>query len=221
MAIYKQHKKLRSREVLLLAALALISGLLFVWLARVVVIEKNDLFDTLAFNYFHQWTTPANTTIALVITRGGSDLFLIAIYLLVLYYLLRNKFKRQALQLVIIVSASFLWNWLLKHFFQRPRPMLQHLDYVISYSFPSGHTQATFTLCGILAYIIWKTKRSFITKFAITIALFFYACLIGISRVYLHVHYLSDVIAGACAALCWLSTAAAIIKLTDKANNKN
>ncbi|HEY8897829.1 MAG TPA: phosphatase PAP2 family protein [Niastella sp.] len=215
MAIYKQHKKLISREVLLLAALALISGLLFVWLARVVVIEKNDLFDTLAFNYFHQWTTPANTTIALVITRGGSDLFLIAIYLLVLYYLLRNKFKRQVLQLVIIVSASFLWNWLLKHFFQRPRPMLQHLDYVISYSFPSGHTQATFTLCGTLAYLTWKTELPLITKLIITVTLFLYACMIGLSRVYLHVHYLSDVAGGACFALCWLAVSAVVIRLAE------
>ena len=215
MGINKQHKKLISREVLLLAALALISGLLFVWLAQVVVIEKNDLFDTLTFNYFHQWTTPANTTIALVITRGGSDLFLIAIYLLVVYHLLRNKFKRQAIQLVIIVSASFLWNWLLKHFFQRPRPMLQHLDYVISYSFPSGHTQATFTFCGALAYLTWKTKWPFITKLVITVVLFLYACMIGLSRVYLHVHYLSDVAGGACFALCWLATSAVVIKLAE------
>jgi undecaprenyl-diphosphatase len=215
MIINKQHKKLISREVLLFAALALISGLLFVWLAQVVVIEKNDLFDTLAFNYFHQWTTPANTTIALVITRGGSDLFLIAIYLLVLYHLLRNKFKRQAIQLVIIVSASFLWNWLLKHFFHRPRPMLQHLDYVISYSFPSGHTQATFTLCGTLAYLTWKTELPFITKLAVTVILFLYACMIGLSRVYLHVHYLSDVAGGACFALFWLAISAVVIKLAE------
>lgn len=215
MVVNKQHKKRITREVLLLAAFALISGLLFAWLAQTVVIEKNDLFDTLAFNYFHQWTTPAHTTIALVITRGGSDLFLIAIYLLVLYHLLRNKYKRQVIQLAIIVSTSFLWNWLLKHFFQRPRPMLQHLDYVISYSFPSGHTQATFTLCGTLAYLTWKTKWPFITKLAITVTLFLYACMIGLSRVYLHVHYLSDVLAGASFALCWLAISAVVIKLRE------
>ena len=212
----KQRKKLISGEVFIAAALALITATLFVWLAQVVVIEKRDLFDTLAFNYLQQWTSPENTNIALVVTRGGSDVFLIAIYLLVLVYFVRNKYKRQTIQLVIIVSAAFLWNYLLKHIFQRPRPSLQHLDYVISYSFPSGHTQATFTLCGILAYIIWKTKWSFITKLVVTIFLFFYACLIGLSRVYLHVHYLSDVVAGACAALCWLATAAVVIKLTDK-----
>jgi undecaprenyl-diphosphatase len=215
MAINKQHKKIISREVFVLAVLALISGGLFVWLAMEVVIGKKDLFDTLAFNYFQQWITPVHTTIALVVTRGGSDALLIAIYLLILYYLLRNKFQRQAIQLVIVVSASFLWNWLLKHFFHRPRPLLLHLDYVISYSFPSGHTQATFTLCGILAYITWKTKWSFITKLATIVAFFIYACLIGISRVYLHVHFLSDVLAGACFALFWLAISAVFIKLTE------
>lgn len=213
----KQRKK-QIRAVFLPAALALITAALFLWLAQMVVIEERDLFDTLAFNYLHQWTTPQNTNIALVVTRGGSDVFLIAIYLVVLFYFVRNKYKRQTIQLVIIVSAAFLWNYLLKHLFQRPRPSLPHLDHVISYSFPSGHTQATFTLCGILAYIIWKTKLSFITKLTVTLALFFYACLIGLSRVYLHVHYLSDVAAGACAALCWLAISAVVIKLTHKAD---
>lgn len=217
----KQRKKPIPPEVLIPAALALITGALFVWLAQQVVIEKKDLFDTLAFSFLHQWTSPQNTTIALVVTRGGSDVFLIAIYLLVLYYFVRNKLKQQTIQLVLIVSASFLLNYLLKHFYQRPRPLLVHLDYVISYSFPSGHTQATFTLCGILAYIIWKTKRPFTTKLIITIALLFHACLIGVSRIYLHVHYLSDVVAGACAALCWLATAAVFINLTKNVNNKN
>lgn len=215
MSINKQDQKLISREVFILAALALICGGVFVWLAQAVVIEKRDLFDTLAFNYFQQWISPTHTTIALVVTRGGSDAILIAIHLLILYYLLRNKLKRQAIHLVIVVSASFLWNWLLKHFFHRPRPLLAHLDYVISYSFPSGHTQATFTLCGILAYITWKTKRPVITKLAFTAGLFLYACLIGISRVYLHVHFLSDVVAGACFALFWLAISVLFIKLTE------
>jgi undecaprenyl-diphosphatase len=215
MVVNKHYKKLISREVLSLAAIALISGLLFVWLAQEVVIEKNDLFDTLAFNYFHQWTSPANTTIARIVTRGGSDVFLIVIYLGVLYYLLRNTYKRQAVQLVIIVSASFLWSTLLKQFFHRPRPSLPHLDYVISYSFPSGHTLSTFTLCGILAWLAFKSKHHFAIKLTATVALFLYACLIGISRIYLHVHYLSDVLAGACFALCWLAFSAVVIKLTE------
>jgi undecaprenyl-diphosphatase len=215
MAINKQHKKPISLEVGVLATLALMSGWLFVWLAQTVVIEKRDLFDTLAFNYFRQWISPAHTTIALVVTRGGSDAFLISIYLLVLYFLLKNKYKRQAIQLVIVVSASFLWGTLLKQFFHRPRPLPPHLDYVISYSFPSGHTLGTFTLCGILAYITSKTKWPFITKLTAIVALFLYACLIGISRIYLHVHYLSDVLAGASFALFWLAISGVFIKLTE------
>jgi len=215
MATGKPHKKLPYREVFFLAALALISGWLFVWLALEVVIEKKDWFDLRAFQYLGQWVTPAHTAIALVVTRGGSDVFLIVVFFLVLYYLLRNKFKRQAIQLVIVVSAPFLWSWLLKKLFHRPRPLPPHLDYVISYSFPSGHTLGTFTLCGTLAWITWKTKWPFITKLAVTVFLFLYACLIGLSRVYLHVHYLSDVVAGACVALCWLAISAVIIKLTD------
>lgn len=215
MVIDKQPKKLSSREVLFLAVFALLSGGLFIWLAQEVVIEKKDWFDILAFNYFQQWVSPTNTTIALVVTRGGSDLFLICIYLLVLYHLFRNKYKRAVIQLIIVVSLGFLWNFLLKQYYHRPRPLFPHLDYVISYSFPSGHTQATFTLCGILAWLTWKTKRNFTNKFAATVALFLYACLIGISRIYLHVHYLSDVLAGACFALCWLAISAVIIKQTE------
>jgi undecaprenyl-diphosphatase len=86
---------------------------------------------------------------------------------------------------------------------------------VISYSFPSGHTQATFTLCGTLAWLAWKTEWPFITKLAVTFTLFLYACMIGLSRVYLHVHYLSDVAGGACFALCWLAVSAVVIRLAE------
>jgi undecaprenyl-diphosphatase len=150
---------------------------------------------------------------ALLVTRGGTDGVLIAVYLLILYYLLQNNYKRQAVQLVIVVAANFLWNWLLKLFFHRPRPPLPHLDHVINYSFPSGHTQGTFLLCGILIYITWKTNWPFIKKSGSTVALLLYACMIGMSRVYLHVHFLSDVMAGACIALCWLTLSIACIKL--------
>lgn len=220
MADIKQRKKLISTEVILLAVLAILTAWVFIWLAQVVVIEKNDLFDTAAFNYFQRWVTDTNTTIALVVTRGGSDLFLIAIYAVVLYYLRRHKLQRQAVQLVIIAGGSFLLNYLLKHLFQRPRPLILHLDYVNSYSFPSGHTQATFTLCGILAYITWQMHWATNKRLAIIIALFLYACMIGMSRIYLHVHFLSDVIGGACASLCWLAVSIIFIKLTSIENKK-
>lgn len=214
MVLNKQHK-----EVFVLAVLSLLSGWLFVWLAQEVIAGKMDLFDKLAFNYFRQWMSPAHTTIALLITHAGSDASLIAIYLLILGYLLKNKFNWGAIQLLIVASGSFLWTTLLKQFFHRPRPSLPHLDKVRSYSFPSGHTLETFTLCGILIYMAWQTKWSFITKSAVTVALVLFACLVGISRVYLHVHFISDVIAGGCFALCWLTFSAVVIKLKRSFRN--
>jgi hypothetical protein len=78
----------------------------------------------------------------------------------------------------------------------------------------SGHTLGAFTLCGILVYMTLKTKWSSIAKLGAIILLLLYACLVGLSRIYLHVHFTSDVIASILVALWWLTLSLICIKLT-------
>jgi len=197
-----------------LVALSLISCLLFLWLAWEVIAEKGEWLDTLGWNYVQGWTSPLHTKMALLVTFGGTNFFTIVIYLAILFYLFKKNYKREAIHVLVIASGSILLGWVLKLIFQRQRPNLLHLQLAIGYSFPSGHTLGAFTLCGILVYMTLKTEWSPIAKFVAVVLLLLYACLVGLSRIYLHVHFTSDVIASMLVALWWLTLSLICIKLT-------
>lgn len=202
-----------------LVALSLISCVLFLWLAWEVIDEKGEWLDTLGWNYVQGWTSPLHTKMALLVTFGGTNFFTISIYLAILFYLFKKNYKREAIHVFVIASSSILVGWVLKLIFQRQRPSLQHLQLAIGYSFPSGHTLGAFTLCGILVHLTLKTEWSFIAKLVAVVLMLLYACLVGLSRIYLHVHYTSDVIASMLVALWWLTLSLICIKLTHRRTN--
>jgi len=199
-----------------LVALSLISCLLFLWLASYVMGDKGDRLDTVVWNYVHGWTSPLHTKMALLATFGGTNFFTIVIYLVLLFYLYKKNYQRAAVQVFVIASSSILLGWVLKQIFQRQRPALPRLQLAIGYSFPSGHTLSAFTLCGILVYMTLKTGWSPGAKSAAVVLLLLYAYMVGLSRIYLHVHFTSDVIASILVALWWLTLSLICIKLTRR-----
>jgi undecaprenyl-diphosphatase len=216
MTINNDSEKLFAARFWALVALSFISGLLFLWLAWEVIAEKRKWLDTLGWHYVQRWTSPLYTKIALLVTFGGTNFFTIFIYLFILFYLFKRNYKREAIHVLLIASSSILLGWVLKLIFQRERPNLPHLQLAIGYSFPSGHTLAAFTLCGVLVYITLKSKWSFIAKLVAVVFLLLYACLVGLSRIYLHVHFTSDVIASMLVALWWLTLSLIFIKLIHR-----
>jgi undecaprenyl-diphosphatase len=99
------------------------------------------------------------------------------------------------------VAGSAVLNHLLKVLFARPRPHFEHpLLVETSYSFPSGHAMESFVVYGMLAYFAVLALRSWESRGAALLVV-----LIGFSRMYLGVHYLSDVLAGYAAGGVWLS----------------
>jgi undecaprenyl-diphosphatase len=199
-----------------LVALSLISCLLFLWLAWEVIAEKGEWIDTLGWNYVQARTSPLHTKLALLVTFGGTNFFTIVIYLAIIFYLFKNNYKRQAVHVFLIASSSILLGWLLKLVFQRQRPNLPHLQLAIGYSFPSGHTLGAFTLCGILVYMTLQSQWSVLAKSMAIVLLLVYACSVGLSRVYLHVHFTSDVIASMLVALWWLTLSLICIKMIHR-----
>lgn len=194
-----------SVDLLIAAALCLLSVLAFAFIANEIVMDKEDLFDSAAFRLLDGYATPGNTRIALFLTFFGGGTFLFPAYLLIILFLLKKKKKKQAVVIGAIAAVSFLLNAVLKNVFQRDRPLLLHLDEVSGYSFPSGHSMGAFTFSGIMIAVVWLTKNKTITKLVFSFLLFILACLIGLSRIYLHVHYASDVIGGFCVTLIWLT----------------
>lgn len=133
------------------------------------------------------------TNILKLITNFG-DVFVIGAIgiLLLIFY----KNKKDILNLYLVFIISTILNRVLKMLFIRPRPELNHLVEETGYSFPSGHSMAAMTFYGFIIYLILKSNLNKKIKTILTIILSLLIILIGYSRVYLNVHYISDVIAG-------------------------
>jgi undecaprenyl-diphosphatase len=142
------------------------------------------------------------------VTALGSYAFILIVVLSVFGYLLLVRQYAISLLMAVAVAGGVLISNALKHGFDRPRPELEHAAQVFSPSFPSGHatlSAVTFlTLGGLLtrASLDWRVK-AYVVAVAVTLTV-----LVGLSRVYLGVHYPSDVLAGwsigtAWALLCW------------------
>jgi undecaprenyl-diphosphatase len=121
------------------------------------------------------------------------------------YLIIRKEFN-SAVSLLVAISGGVILNNLLKLFFQRPRPIDEStLIEMSGWSFPSGHSMNSIIFYGILTYWIIKGLSPLWLKSAACIITCLIVFMIGISRIYLQVHYLSDVIAGFSCGLFWLS----------------
>ena len=104
-------------------------------------------------------------------------------------------------------------NWLLKHFFVRPRPNELRLIEETGYSFPSGHAMASTAFYGLLIYIVYKEIKNKKIRNTICILLAILISLIDISRIYVGVHYTSDVLGGTCLSIAYLIVFTQIAKM--------
>lgn len=188
-------------EVLVVGGTFVVSLLLFFYLTRVVFVAHSAQFDDWGFRQMEQlragrlWLD----TVANGITFFGSAPFLVAVAILgpgVLRWLGR---KREALEVFLAVAGAALFNQLLKTYYHRLRPS-SALLYQVGLSFPSGHAMIGMALYGCLAWLLWRHGR----HPAWAVLLVAWAVLIGLTRVYLHVHYPTDVVAGFAAGLLWL-----------------
>ena len=96
-------------------------------------------------------------------------------------------------------------NQLLKFVVQRPRPEGFRLAVVSGFSFPSGHSMVAMAFFGLLAWFVWRYERDRRARNLLVAAFALVAVMVGVSRVYLGVHYASDVLAGFCLSLAWLA----------------
>jgi membrane protein DedA with SNARE-associated domain/membrane-associated phospholipid phosphatase len=157
--------------------------------------------------YLHSAATPPLTTFFLVITAFGSieSVTLIGV-LVAAFFAWRRRWLHLATWIAAVAGGAVL-NHLLKGLFARPRPFFEHpLLIETSYSFPSGHAMESFVLYGMLAYFAVLALKTWRARVAVVFASALLVLLIGFSRMYLGVHYLSDVVAGYAAGGVWLCT---------------
>ncbi len=194
-----------SLRVALVSLIFIISLLIFGLIASEMVLENENGLDKLAFQKLGSITNPQMTHLMVMITFFGSSYFLMPAYLILIFYFLFLKKERKiSLDIAAFSIISTIILFSLKAIFHRHRPLDPLIRNVNGFSFPSGHSFSSFTFFGLLIYIIWNTPISLPVRWFLSILFFLFACSIAFSRVYLHVHYASDVVAGLCLCLVWL-----------------
>ena len=141
------------------------------------------------------------TPIAKFITNFGGAIFLI-IATIILFILIKNK--KIGFSIISNLVIVTILNQLLKNILQRPRPTEFRIVEETGYSFPSGHSMASMAFYGYLIYLIYKYVKNKYLKWALIVLLSILICTIGISRIYLGVHYTSDVLGGFLISISYL-----------------
>jgi undecaprenyl-diphosphatase len=180
------------------------SSLIYI-LTRYIISEKENFIDYQIFLLVKQIINPTGLKVAKIVTVMGTGNFLVPAYLLIVLYLRKRNCICLAYMISITAVTSLLLGWLLKIAFHRNRPMEHLASGAGGYSFPSGHALGGFIFSGILLYLVWKTRYSFYTKWAISVLVALLGFCIGLSRIYLHVHYATDVLGSFFIAMWWLS----------------
>jgi undecaprenyl-diphosphatase len=138
-----------------------------------------------------------------------------------MFYYSKQQKKKEAILIGVVALISVLSIFLLKDLFHRHRPPSPLIPGVNGYSFPSGHSLSGFTFSGIMIYLISKSTIQPYKKWIYAILLFLFAVLIGMSRIYLRVHYPSDVIGGLLVTTVWLALTFMAILNVEKRQLRN
>lgn len=185
--------------------MSLVLGVLFVIMMVLVGADRIAWFDQSIINAVQGMENEGLTRIMKGFTFLGSSLvatLLSVIAFLFLWLVLRHR--KELLMFLLSVGGSEIWNIIIKNWMQRQRPNTHRLIEISGFSFPSGHSMAAFALYGTLTYLLWRHIPSLAGRIAMIVIGVALTLLIGISRIYLGVHYPSDVFGGYLASATWL-----------------
>ena len=164
--------------------------------------------DIYGYKIISNFISDSITPIAKIITEFGSVVILISIAT-ILFIVIRNKKIGFCIFLNLAIIGAL--NQILKNIVQRPRPTEYGLINQSGYSFPSGHSMASVAFYGFLIYLIFKKVKNKKVRNTVIFCLALLIFLIGISRIYLGVHYTSDVLAGFLISVSYLMIFTSII----------
>ena len=159
--------------------------------------------DAWATPFLHGIASPGLDAVMGALTDMGSSMIIVPLFLVVIAGLLWKRRYGSALFLGVASGGALILNGTMKLFFQRPRPQLPWAQVLPDYSFPSGHTMNGVVFYLALAVIAWSIfgRRTGLVSTVVAVAL---AIGIGVSRIYLGYHYLTDVVGGILAGIAWL-----------------
>ena len=195
------------------SSVKLLISLLFFLLALVtfgvitneLLYEKEEGVDLMIFGFFSKHIiSPGVTAYMYAITQFSSAPFVKVAYPFLMLALLMTRHRRHAIFTLAACAGGLVLIYVMKLFFARPRPLNPVLYREESFSFPSGHATFGFIFYGTMAYFIWLTDLPKVWKYIFMAFLILLSLAIGFSRIYLRVHYPSDVLGGFALGYSWL-----------------
>ncbi|MGZ8252572.1 MAG: phosphatase PAP2 family protein [Methylophilaceae bacterium] len=182
-------------------------------------IEALPQFDQALADSIAMSTPPAALQFFALVTHAGDTFTYTLICIALAGAMLLSRRYLLAVGAVMAIGGNSILNTSLKAIFERVRPVHEHgLVVANGWSFPSGHTSGALVTYGIMAYILLRlTHKQWHPAILVSAVSLVFS--IACSRVFLQVHYLSDVIAGALSGLCWLTFTILTIRLLERRHN--
>lgn len=188
----------------------------FIFIMIMVINNNTDKLDNHVYGVISRFITPGLTEFLKIITFLGSFKFLsIFAAILIIFILVNKRYSFYISMIILNLVLSALFNEGMKHIIQRSRPEILRLIEINGYSFPSGHSMVSMSFYGLIIYICYKNCKTN-SKYITTALLSILILLIGVSRIYLGVHYVSDVLGGFCLGIAWIGVFSIILDLRDK-----
>lgn len=188
--------------------LLLVSIIILIFIIKNLLQKDIANFDNAVYSYIFNFISEPLTDIALVITTLGSVYVILPLCLILIIIFWK---KVEGICILTNLMISFISNQVLKRIVARPRPTEYRIVEELGYSFPSGHSMVGMAFYGLLIYFTYRKVKNPFIKWSVCILLTALIFLIGFSRIYLGVHYASDVIAGFCISTAYLALFTQII----------
>lgn len=225
--IWKKMRKLGagiallSAEMLVVLVIATAMIVILVLITRQVFVLRRTDFDTAVFDAVGLLVSDRNNAIIKAFTFLGSHSFLIPANLALIAFALIKKHKWYSIKLPAIALSSVGLMFILKRLFNRERPDVPLLYEAEGLSFPSGHALMSVTFYGLLIYVTYTSQLQKGWKWTLISLLALLILFIGFTRVYLRVHYATDVIAGLCTGFIWLIVALTVLNKMERYSRRN
>ncbi len=179
----------------------ILSWILLIIYLGLFVSGKLTIMDQYIYRVIHTLQSDTMTSFMIAVTFLGSTVGIILICMICLVI----HFQKGCL-ISIHVALMAIVNQVIKYLVARPRPTVVHLVKETSYSFPSAHAMASMAVFGMIAYLLWEKHKVF------SIFMMCFPLMIGVTRIYLGVHFASDVIGGFLFSITSLCTVIPFLK---------